>query len=80
MELTFSVRYYRQNLAETYYKLFTIYIYIYIYIGPILFKAYLRRDTQPCESLEKILGLNTEIAAEQFCFSAMDSTSHNTIN
>ena len=80
MELTFSVRYYIQNLIERYYKLFTIYIYIYIYTrGPVLLKSYLRRDIRPCQSLDNIVGVNTEIDAEQVCFSAMKSTSH-TIN
>jgi len=30
--------------------------------------------------LKKIVGVNIEIVDEQLCFSAMKSTSHNTIN
>jgi hypothetical protein len=54
MELTFRVQYYHQNLVETYYTHFTIYMYI------LLLKTYLRRDTPPCENLEKIVGVIIE--------------------
>ena len=80
MELTFRVRYYGQDLIETYYTLFTIYITHIYACGPVLLETYLRRDTRPCQSLDNIVGVNIEIAAEQICFSAMKPTSHNTVN
>jgi len=82
MGLTFSVRHFLQNLVGNNYKLYTIYIYnIYIYThGPILLKSYLRLNTGPCQSLDIIVCVNIEIVAEQIWFSAMKTTSHNTIN
>ena len=80
MELTFRVRYILQILVETYCTLFTIYM-IYVYIcEPILLKTYLRRDTRPCQRVERILGVNIEIVTEQLFFSAIKSTSRNIIN
>ena len=48
--------------------------------GPILLKIFLRPITRPCQNLERSLGVNIEIVAEQLCFSVMKSTSHNTVS
>jgi hypothetical protein len=73
MDLTFSVRHFLQNLKQSIIQ-FLLYIWAYI------IKDHLRPDTRPCQILKKFVVVNTEIVAEQLCFSAMKSTSPNTIN
>jgi hypothetical protein len=78
MELNFSVWYFLQILVETViHFLVYIYIYIYIYIMYNMYAyvgLYLRRDTRPCQNLEKVVRLYKELVAEQIWFSAMTST------